>query len=409
MPIGSHGDMHPFLGLANALKQRGHCVKFIANDLYAPLAAGLGLEFVPVGTAEEYRVVARDPDVWHQLKGPRKLGRFMGQVLPGFYRAILEHAVPGKTVLVYSTLNFAARSAEESLGIPGVSVHLAPLIFFSAYDPPKVVGMPIPKWLPLAVRRLYMQGALGIADKDFGPPLNAFRKTLNLPPVRGVWKKWFHSTKRVIGMFPDWFAPIQPDWPPQTVLTGFPLYDEAGLTPLPDELIRFLDSGSPPIAFTPGSAMYFGHEFFNAAARACQTLGRRGILLTRHAEQIPARLPDGVIHVPYAPFSQLLPRCAAVVHHGGIGSTSQGFAAGVPQLMMPMAYDQLDNASRAEKLGVADWLVRKKFTAKNVSSKLDPLISSAAVAEACKRIAAKFKSAPDPLEQSVNCIEQISP
>jgi UDP:flavonoid glycosyltransferase YjiC (YdhE family) len=246
-----------------------------------------------------------------------------------------------------------------------------------------------------------------IMDPLFGAGLNQYRAQLNLPPVRHVMGKWCHSPDRVIGLFPAWFAPPQPDWPPQTVLTGFPLFDESDVTPMPAEVARFLDGGTPPIAFTPGSAMLHGRDFFSAAAEACRLIGRRGLLLTRHGEQIPPNLPDGVIHAPFVPFSQALPRCAALVHHGGIGTTAQGMSCGVPQLIMPMSYDQPDNAERVVKLGIAGVLSPRSFKPANVARTLNDLLSSKAVGEACRRVAARFQGGPNPLDETVRVIENM--
>ena len=95
---------------------------------------------------------------------------------------------------------------------------------------------------------------------------------------------------------------------------------------------EFLACGDPPVAFTPGSAMFDGAHFFGAAVDACVCLKIRGILLSRHGEHIPPQLPENVIHVDYAPFSLLLPRLSALVHHGGIGTSSQTLACGTPSL-----------------------------------------------------------------------------
>ncbi len=118
---------------------------------------------------------------------------------------------------------------------------------------------------------------------------------------------------------------------------------------------RFFLRASRRLVFTPGSANLFGRSFFDAAVGACQQLGRRGILLTRFAEQLPPSLPSGVVHFDFVPLSLLLPRCAAFVNHGGIGSVSQAMAAGIPQLMMPLAHDQIDNAARIARLGVGSF------------------------------------------------------
>ena len=135
--------------------------------------------------------------------------------------------------------------------------------------------------------------------------------------------------------------------------------------------------------------MAHGHAFFRAAACACELLQRRGLLLTKYPEQLPARLPDGVRHFSFVPFSQLLPRAAALVHHGGVGSCSQGLATGTPQLLMPMAFDQFDNAERLRRLGVASIVRPKHFRGVTVARKLDALLSNSTTHENCHRWAKK--------------------
>jgi rhamnosyltransferase subunit B len=238
------------------------------------------------------------------------------------------------------------------------------------------------------------------------PPLNVFRASKGLPPVRRVTSEWWHSPDRVIGLFPEWFANPQPDWPPQMRLTGFPLFDEQGLEPMSEQLMRFLDKGHKPIAFTPGSAMFHGREFFEAGAQACRILGRRGLLLTRHRENLPANLPPDVIHVPYAPFSELLPRCAALVHHGGIGTTAQAMAAGVPQLVQPMSHDQPDNAERVKRLRVGEALSMRKFTAAAVAKALRGLMGSPVIQARCAEVARRFVGAR-PMERTCELIEEL--
>ncbi len=149
----------------------------------------------------------------------------------------------------------------------------------------------------------------------------------------------------MIGLFPDWFGVPQSDWPAAVRLTGFPLYDDSGDTRLPASLERFLDDGPPPVLFTPGTANQAAAHFFRAALDATQRLGRRALLLTRYSGHLPV-LPPSAHHEPFVPLSHVLPRCAALVSHAGIGTLAQGLAAGVPQLTMPMGFDQPDNATR---------------------------------------------------------------
>jgi UDP:flavonoid glycosyltransferase YjiC (YdhE family) len=197
---------------------------------------------------------------------------------------------------------------------------------------------------------------------------------------------------RIVALFPEWFSPRQPDWPAQTRLTGFPLYSEEGVVEPAADVVRFIEEG-PPLVFTPGSANVFGRDFFAAAAEACQRLGRRGLLLTRFAEQVPRSLPAGVRHVDFVPFRWLLKRSALLVHHGGIGSMSQALAAGVPQVIMPMGFDQFDNAARVERLGVGRSLPPKRFRGPALADLIHGLLADAAVAGRCRDVAARLADA----------------
>jgi UDP:flavonoid glycosyltransferase YjiC (YdhE family) len=198
----------------------------------------------------------------------------------------------------------------------------------------------------------------------------------------------------VLGMFPDWFACPQPDWPSELVLTGFPLYDHGIHEPLATWISEFISAGSPPVGFAAGTATANAREFFTHSVRACERAGMRGILLSHFPEQIPAQLPPTVLHVPYAPFRALLPKLAAFVHHGGIGTTSQALRAGVAQLIRPVAYDQFDNALAATNLGVAREILPSDYNAKTAAATLGELISDAHVRDRCRDIASRFAGEP---------------
>ena len=257
------------------------------------------------------------------------------------------------------------------------------------------------------IRAQYWMADRLFVDRWIGGDFRALRSELGLPPVKRILDRWCHAPQLTIGMFPAWFAPPQADWPPQVRLTGFPLYDEQDVTPLDENLERFLTAGTPPIAFTPGSAMTFGQKFFGGAVDACRRLGRRGLLLTRHTEQIPTDLPPDVMHCSFAPFTKLLPRCAALVNHGGIGTMSQAFAAGVPQVVMPMSHDQPDNIERAERLGVAAALYPGRFRGDRLAAALRSLLESPNVAKACRDVAAKIAGAT-PLDDTARLLEGLA-
>lgn len=195
----------------------------------------------------------------------------------------------------------------------------------------------------------------------------------------------------MVCLFPDWFCPPQADWPTGVLQTDFPLWDDPVTASLPTDVEDFLNRGDAPVVFTPGSTNVFGEQFFCAALEACQRLGRRGMLLTHYAQQVPRPLPPGFAYFPFVPFSALLARSAAVVHHGGIGSVSQALAAGIPQLIMPLAHDQFDNAQRVARLGCGDSLLPRQFTGKRLAQRLGQLLATEATLSRCRTIRADMQ------------------
>lgn len=392
--FGSYGDVHPIAGLGGVLRRRGHEVSIIANPHFRPVIESVGAEHIELGTLEDYQVFADNPDVWHPVRGPI-LAMQLGIVkfLRETYELIESNYRPGETTLVAHPLDFASRVFQEKNQAPLASVVLAPLMFRSHYESPKLGLLLMSNWVPRWFRDFEFWVADKIVDRIICPTLNELRGELGLAPVGRVFHEWIYSPQLVLGLFPEWFGRTQPDWPAQVQLTGFPLWDQPNEAGLPSEVDEFLRGGDAPIVFTPGSAMAHGRDFFQAAVEACELIGRRGILLSKYTDHLPTKLPKDVQHFGFVPFSQLLPRAAAIVHHGGIGSCSQGLAAGLPQLLMPMAYDQPDNAARLKRLGVAQSLAPKKFRGPRVAHALDRLLTDPIVHERCHHWAKECDSA----------------
>ena len=410
MPLGSAGDVHPFVEVALALRRRDHDVSVMVNPHFAPLLARVGLPFVPTGTAEEYHALLGHPDLWHEHRGVRVLADAVQRHGAQAIRLLRTQGGDGAPLLVAPGAAFGARIVHEALGFPLVTLHLQPSSFVSARDTavPHARLRSINRW-PAPLKRLFLAVVDRLSDRALGPGANALRAELGLPPVRHILREWWHSPQRVIGLFPDWYAPVQPDWPSQARLTGFPLPDEADAAPTPslDAWLSEADAtGARPVVFVAGSNNRQASGFFRAGAEACHRLGRRGLLLTRFAEQVPSPLPTGVRHAEYAPFGRVLPLAAAIVHHGGIGTAAQALRAGCPQLVMPTALDQPDNAARLERLGVAHTLPPAAFNGRNAARELDALLASNETRRACLAAARRFEGI-DPVTRTCELIEEI--
>ncbi len=409
IPVGSSGDVHPYVGVARALQRRGHDVSMIVNPYFGPLLDKVGVPFVPNGDVEDYYAVLGDPDLWHDRRGLRVLGNALRRWGREGFERIRDEADGGAPLLVAPGLAFSARIAHEALGLPLVTMHLQPSCLVSVHETPVLHAhlRSIDRW-PTPLKRLTLAVSDRLADRALAPAANTLRAELGLPPVRRIVTEWWHSPQRVIGLFPDWYAPVQPDWPPQTALTGFPLYDAGDAAPLDPTLDDWLSeadaAGRRPVIFVAGTGNRQGARFFRAGADACRRLGRPGLLLTRFPEQLPDPLPDEVRHADYAPLSQVLPRAAAIAHHGGIGTAAEALRAGCPQLVMPMTFDQPDNAVRLQRLGVARTLWPRAVDGRAAARDLDALLGSEDTAGACGAAASRFEGI-DPVARTCELIE----
>lgn len=401
--FGTLGEIHPFVALGATLRSRGHEVRVLAPHVYGRNARALGLDFSPVGSAEAFEQFVSQKFLWHPTFGYPLLARGVADMIGPTYEAVLQHHARGRTVLVHSWMFAGARIAQDALKIPAVTLHPYPMIFRSRLDPPRIPPLPLRRGAP-AWNGLWYGVADLLMDRLLARPVNAFRAGLDLPPVRRIMQDWIHSPDRVIGLFPEWFAPPQADWPEQARLTGFPLYDAGNEEPLSAGLLRFLDDGPPPVVFTSGSAVRHADAFFRTSIEICRVANRRGVLLSPFGAHLPADLPAFVRSESYAPFSRLLPRCAALVHHGGIGTIAQALAAGTPQVAVPVVYDHADNSMRMERLGVGVSVPPRKFTVRAGVAALH-LVLDQEHAEACARARALF-AGTDTLTQTAEWVER---
>ncbi|HWE39006.1 MAG TPA: glycosyltransferase, partial [Isosphaeraceae bacterium] len=250
IPVGSHGDVHPFVGLGQALRARGHRVTFLINEYFGPLVRGRGFEMVSLGEASLFEEGLRDPDLWDPMKAFQTVARMTAEHARRSFEAIERIYEPGAMVAVAGTLAFGVRLSQEKLGLPMATVHLQPSVFHSDYETPVYprLGMVCgwPRWLKKPLFDLIYRR---IVDPLYAPALDALRAEIGLPPSgRDLFRRWRDSPRLILGLFPPWFGPPQPDWPANVVLTDFPLYDERDATPLPPGLDAFLADGPPPIA-----------------------------------------------------------------------------------------------------------------------------------------------------------------
>jgi rhamnosyltransferase subunit B len=378
--FGSYGDIHPYMAIASELRARGHRPVIATSELYREKLQAAGFDFVPVRPhipPPQEQDVAMMEKVMNPKSGS---GFLLNEMLFPFVRDGYEdllRAIDGADLLLTHPISLAGPLVAQKTGIPWVSSVLAPVSFMSAYDPPVPPFWP---WMrhvqifgPRFVAAFFRQAKKYYRNKSY----EEFRSELGLPARGNPVFEGQHSPTRILAIFSTLFAQPQPDWPPQTRATGFAFYDGGNELEMPPKLIEFLDEGPPPIVFTLGSsAVWVARDFYRESIAAAKLLNRRAVLLIGDERNQPQELlPRDIIAVDYAPFESLLPRACAVVHHGGVGTTSQGLRAGIPTLIVPFAFDQPDNANHAARLGGSRTLPRDKYRAHRVARELDILLT----------------------------------
>ncbi len=399
--VGTTGDIHPFLRLALTLRSLGRQVTFITNTVHVRLLHGSGLPFVGLGTDAEYLRIIQNPDVWHQRKGFATLLANYEEQLTQIDDAIrsVVSAEPAVVIAHPFCVPAAVMAREQGAVQAVVGCYLAPSTLRTCHGRVHLGPTKVPDWFPLSWRRALWH----ITEKVWIDPaglkhINARRSALKLPAVGTSFLGHMEGAPDLlVTLFPSWFGPTMPDWPKHLLEGDFQLFDAEPPGRFSPELHAFLAAGDKPLVFTPGTGNLHAAAFFSSALAAVGKLGRRAIFLTKERAQVPAQLPGTVLWQPYVPLSGLLPRTAALVHHGGIGTTAEALRAGVPQLVVPFGWDQHDNGARVAALGVGEVIHASRLRAGKLETVLHALTTSGRVRERCEWVAAKFSSGFDPV------------
>ena len=397
-PFGSLGDLHPYMALAHALQQRGHQPVIATFETYRETLRVAGIEFAArrphaetFGSKES--VIQR---LFAGRGGVEFLVRdmFMAHITASYED--LNRVAVGCDLIVTHPIGYAGPLVAQKRGLPWASSVLAPMSLLSCIAPPIIDGAsflhPVRALGVTPYRWAFALAKRAVAHWE--KPLRALRDELQLPRAPSAMFEGQYSPQLNLALFSPLLATAQADWPAHTVMCGFPRYDGKPLA-IKDHtaLQRFLDagvdSGEAPLVFGLGSsAVLIAGDFWHHAIAAAQALGRRAILLCGVPPAQLGVLPTTVQAFEYLPYSAVFPHAAAVIHQAGIGTLAQALAAGRPQLIVPVAFDQPDNAQRAEALGVARVLPFKKVTAKRLAEALGPLLEDRTYASRAATVAA---------------------
>jgi rhamnosyltransferase subunit B len=394
--FGSTGDLNPFIALGIALRSRGHEVLFAVEANFQQQLSLLGF---PV----------------HQLTGDQEkaLAPFRHQIFNNdqpltSLKLLVDHyilpALPAKVaelreicqqadLLISVAPQFASSIVAELLHIPWISVILTPSILPSA----SISAQPLPVQLPASLQRLsnrfswFVGGIVlrQIVDK----PINQLRRTFRVPPRSNLMWTGNLSPRFTALAVSSALMPRPDDWPQYVHMTGFCFWDGPVDWQCPEMLTAFLHGGKPVIAVTagtvaPGERALFA-PYYQASIESILACGARALLINAPETIDSPEQREDVLQVSFAPFSRVFPACAAVMHHGGIGTIAQCLRAGVPSLVVPGGVDQPFNAAQVVQRKAGLWIPRKHYTARRAEQALKALLCTPTYQEHARKLQAQ--------------------
>lgn len=362
--IGTRGDVQPILALGLELQALGHKTRLCVPPDFKDWVESYGLECVPIGPNLKQMTGGTVPGK-PVLPSPEQLQQMADLMVRGQFQVIAEAARGCDLIVAATALQIATRSIAEMQNIPYVFVAYAPAVLPSSKYPPTKMGGHHPGSLSEAENeQLWKEDDESFAR--FGAVLNEERAKAGLKPVTNVRRHMF--TDRPWLAADPVLAPAFPLTGMGVVQTGAWMFTDPA--PLPDELEQFLAGGPPPVYLGFGS-MRASDQAGRGLIEAARRLGLRSILSQGWAGLTPEDARDDCISIGDVSHAKLFPRLAAIVHHGGAGTTHAAARAGTPQVIIPHNYDQFYWAHRVQELGTGvSGPLRDDITVDNVAQAL---------------------------------------
>ncbi len=384
---GTRGDVQPYVALGAALKKAGQTVRIATFQNFEGLVRGQGLEFYPVrgdivqaasSAGARGALTADNPlKVLLSFKQLKSLAVDLNQ---DFFAAC-----EGSDTILYHPGQVIGYFIARERGIPGILATPFPmtptreypsLIFYGSFRPGRRFNRVTHQiferifWFvsSSSIQQFWRQ-RFGRLPKDFANPYPQ-QTTAKYPTIVSCSQHVF---------------PQPNDWPAHVDMTGYWFLDDPDWSP-PGGLVDFLEKGPPPVYIGFGSVGSPDHAAQTTALMidALQRAGQRGILATGWSGMAKVdSLPETIFMLDSAPHMWLFPRMAAVVHHGGAGTTAAGLRAGVPSVIVPFGNDTLAWGRRVHELGVGPRPApRKQLTAERLAGAIDAALSNEIRAQA---------------------------
>jgi UDP:flavonoid glycosyltransferase YjiC (YdhE family) len=413
--VGSRGDVQPYVALGKGLQAAGHAIRLATHAEFEAIVREGGLGFAPLSASPRQVLESETGRAWMNsgsnpvrfVSNFRKLAESVLQDLVGDTLSACQDT----DVILYGVLGFYPASAvAERLRLRSYAVYLQPLAVtraFAIYPFPLArlpVGQGTYNWLT-HVLRARMFGMVLRA------PVNKARQAvLGLPPAarRGPLTRRRRCAPAVLFGYSPSVLPKPPDWGTDHHVTGYWFLDRRADWQPPDDLLRFLDAGPPPVCVGFGS---MNNRDPQAVAKlvlqALAQTGQRGVLLTGWGGMSREDLPRTVFKIDEVPHDWLLPQMAAAIHHGGAGTTAAALRAGIPSVVVPFFADQTLWAHRVEQLGVGPTPIpRRQLSPERLAAAIHTAVRDSEMRQHASALGDRIR-AEDGVTRAVSVLQSI--
>jgi sterol 3beta-glucosyltransferase len=406
LTYGSRGDVQPFLALAGALQKAGHAPTLAAPARFSSLASNVGIPFIPLA-GDPAEISRRINDAG---QNPFRMVRAMQGYIFGIAAQVAGQAFAacqGSDLIIHSFLfTTGAHAFARQLGIPDISAQTFPM-FAPTRLFPNVAFSTVPLgWISYFTHWLATQIFWYGGNSGYG----AVRKAVpGILPPKLTWPFRQTSDRLRTPLLFAWspvVLPIAPEWNEDVHVTGYwSIGAESGYLP-PEALTEFLSAGEPPVCVSFGSMVNRNAQrIYQAVFDALARTHNRAVILSGWSELQMGKIPADIYVLEAAPHAWLFPRCKAVIHHGGAGTTAAGLRAGIPNIVVPFAADQPFWGRRVALLGAGPAPIPvKKLTSGSLIAALNAVES--AVMQEHARVVGQALQAEDGLGTAVNLINQ---
>ncbi len=378
---GSRGDIQPCVALSRGLQQAGYRVRLAAPEDFADFIRKHDVDFYPL-RGDVQQIMAGDTGREfmetggaNPIKSIGAVRKMIAPVIEQMAQDAYEACRDADALISLGVFSAFGQSIAEAVGIPIMHIEPTPLLSTKAFPAP---SWPIQRNLGGWHNHLSGRAMLQVIWLWYRPFVNDFRQSLGLSPYSAArFYRALRSTPMLSAYSPS-IIPHPADWPDSVHITGYFFLDKTAVWQPPSELKAFLEAGDPPVYIGFGSmAGRSPEKLAKLILAALAKSGQRGLLLTGWGGLRAELVPDNVFVLDAAPHSWLFPRMAAVVHHGGAGTTAEGLRAGVPAIIVPFVLDQPFWGARVQALGLGpDPIPQKTLTADRLANAIRIAVSN---------------------------------